>query len=261
MNRRQALTCLLLIIILGIGLRSYHLTARSLWFDEAFSWRLIQFPWSEMISRAATDVHPTLYYILLKSWAVVFGSSLLSMRLFSVMAAAASIAAIYLVASSAWTLSKSKEAMARGRAIGLTAALFLAVSGWQIAFAWEARMYTLGVFFTLLSTWFLIKAIRQKHQAAWWYIGYAIAAAAMIHTHYYALFSLFAQVLFIIGFLLAQSRGRVGEIIQSKVLWYSALSGGNYCSSICSVASHVFTPTLSSRTTVLDPFFKWLVSS
>lgn len=225
MSRQRSLLLLILIMLVGIGLRSYHLTARSLWFDEAFSWRLIQFPWGEMIARDAADVHPPLFYILLKAWSVVFGTSLKAMRLFSVVASAGSIAAIYLFTSSAWTLARHKESLARGRALGLTSALFLALSGWQISFAWEARMYTLGVAFVLLSTWLLLSAVRQKKQQPGLWVAYGLLAAASIYTHYYAIFSLAAQVLFIIAILLIQTRGRLGEFMQSRLAWYAALSG------------------------------------
>ena len=93
MTRRFALTLLLLIVLIGVGLRSYELTARSLWFDEAFSWRLAQFSFPEMIERAAADVHPPLYYIFLQGWTAIFGSSLQGIRSLSVAFAALTIAA------------------------------------------------------------------------------------------------------------------------------------------------------------------------
>src|SRR3990167_970423 len=122
MIRRQTAGLLGVIVLLGVALRSYHLGARSLWFDEAFSWRLIQFPLPEMLTRAAADVHPPLYYLLLKAWAFVFASSLLSLRSFSVVFAAASIATAYLFTSYA----------TRSRGTGLLAACLLALSGFQI---------------------------------------------------------------------------------------------------------------------------------
>ena len=221
MSRQRALFILLLIILLGIGLRTYQLTARSLWFDEAFSWRLIQFSWPEMIARDAQDVHPPLYYILLKSWAVVFGTSLLALRLFSVLAATGSIALTYMFVAASWSLSSQKDVASRARAAALTASLFMAVSGWQIAFAWEARMYTLGVFFTLLSSWLLLVASRQKKQRLLWWLLWGLAAAAMVYTHYYGLFSLCAQGIFMIGLLIAHTRGRIGEMLQSSYAWYA----------------------------------------
>jgi uncharacterized membrane protein len=215
MPKNSAIIILICLILAGIGLRGYHLTARSLWFDEAFSWRLIQFPVPEMIARDAADVHPPLYYLALKSWATVFGASLLSLRSFSIAMSAAAIAFMYLFAAEAW----------RSRRAGIYAALFLTVSGWQIAFAWEARMYTMGTALSLLSAWLLLKAIRQKTQHLGWWLAYGVALAALAYTHYYALFTIAAQVIFLLGYVITHARGRVGEIIQSRLTWYAIISG------------------------------------
>jgi uncharacterized membrane protein len=187
------------------------LTARSLWFDEAFSWRLIQFPLAEMISRAATDVHPPLYYLLLKSWSVVFATSLLSLRVFSVILAGLTIWLVYLFTSYA----------VNSRPAGLLAAFLLATSGWQIQFAWEARMYTLATALVLLSSWLLLRAIRTYRLSNW--LLYALVAAALLYTHYYAVFSLSAHLVYVIGYLIIMTRGRIGEMLQSPMFW-SALA-------------------------------------
>ena len=212
MTRRTFWLFLCIIILLGLGLRSYQLTARSLWFDEAFSWRLIQFPVSEMVARAATDVHPPLYYLLLKGWAYVFASSLLALRSFSIVMAGLTIWCGYLF--TAYAL--------RSRGAGILAALLLAVSGWQIQFAWEARMYTLGTVFLLLSSWFLLRGVRHHRVLDW--LGYSLTAAALLYIHYYAIFSIAAQIIFIIGYLIIATRGRIGEVLQWSLFWYAALS-------------------------------------
>lgn len=218
MNRRTAFWILFLIIIVGIGLRSYELTARSLWFDEAFSWRLIQFPFTEMISRDAADVHPPLYYIFLRSWAWVFGSKLIALRAFSVFFAGLTLLMTYVFAVSAW----------RSRTHALFATAVMAISAWQIAFAWEARMYTLGTFLALASTWFLLKAYRAASkpsdvttQAAWW-ILYAITAAAFAYTHYFAFFTIAAHAIFILGIVIKKTKGRIGEIMQWPITYLAA---------------------------------------
>lgn len=212
MSRQAALWILILTILVGVGLRSYELTARSLWFDEAFSWRLIQFPFEEMINRAAADVHPPLYYILLRGWGTVFGTSLQSLRSFSVTLAAGTILAAYNFAAYATS----------NRRIGIITALLVAVSGWQIAFAWEARMYTLGTMLALISTWALLHAIRAK-TLSWWLL-YTVLAAAFAYTHYFAFFTIAAQALFVAGFLLYQTRGRIGELIHLPTAWYAFLA-------------------------------------
>lgn len=222
MTRKNALLALLTIIVLGVGIRTYQLTGRSLWFDEAFSWRIIQFSLPELLDRAGADVHPPLYYLLLKSWAVVFGTSLFSLRLFSITSAAASLGAMYMLVTELLHAAGIKLAAARSG--GLISALLLAVSAWQISLAGEARMYTLGTLLVLLATWLLVKAIQEKHIRPWWWIGYGLAAAACVYTHYYTFFTLAAQALWILGVIVAQSRGRIGEIASSRTLWYAGLS-------------------------------------
>ena len=207
MSRQNVIILLIIIAVIGIALRSYELTARSLWFDEAFSWRLIQFPITEMIARDATDVHPPLYYILLKLWSVVFASSLISLRLFSVVFAGLTIIAGYLFASYAL----------RSRLAGFLAAALLALSGFQIQFAWEARMYTVGTFLVLLSSWFLLRAIRRHKVTDW--IFYALCISALSYVHYYAFFSIAAQATFLLGYIIALTKGRPGEILQLRTFW------------------------------------------
>lgn len=216
MSRRTALIVLLLIVLFGVGLRAWQLTSRSLWFDEAFSWRLSQFPLAEMIMRTAQDVHPPLYYAVLKGWTVIFGSSLLGLRSFSVVLAGATIAAGYLLVSYALA----------SRGAGLVAALLLAVSGFEIQFAWEARMYTLGTLLALLSTWCLLHALQQRTQRIWWWLAYGVTAAAFAYTHYYALFSLIAHALLVVVYILVGTRGRVGEIVQWRLFWYALIAAG-----------------------------------
>jgi uncharacterized membrane protein len=197
------------VVLIGVNLRTYQLTGRSLWFDEAFSWRLINFPLPEMLARAAADVHPPLYYIILKAWRFIFASSLFSLRMFSVVFAAFTIGASYLFAAQS---TKSRPA-------GLLAATLVALSGFQIQYAWEARMYTLGTALVLLASWLLLKAIREA-KAAWW-LAYAVAAAACAYVHYFTLFSLAAHAIFVSGYLVAQTRGHLGEILEWRQSWFA----------------------------------------
>ncbi|MBI1833887.1 MAG: glycosyltransferase family 39 protein [Candidatus Andersenbacteria bacterium] len=207
MKRKTAIWILILVVASGVALRSWHLTARSLWFDEAFSWRLVEFPFSEMIARAATDVHPPLYYVILRGWTEIFGTSLVGLRSFSVTLAGATLLAAYLFTTTA----------TGRRSVGVVAAALLAASGWQAAFAWEARMYTLGTFLALISSWLLLKAVRRQNLYLW--ALYSIVAAAFAYTHYFAFFTLFAHGLFVLAALIMRTRWRVGEMLQSPLLW------------------------------------------
>lgn len=201
MQKRNAILLLAIIIAAGVSLRSYQLTARSLWFDESFSWRLIQFPWGELVSRTAADVHPPLYYLLLKSWSRVFGASLFALRFLSVALAGLSIVIIYFF-----------TAEAASRRAGLIAAALLALSAWQIPYAWEARMYMLGAALALLSSWLLLKAALTNSARFW--TGYIVCAAAFLYTHNFAAFTLLAHGIFLL----------VSALSRKKISWLPLVS-------------------------------------
>ncbi|PIT97849.1 MAG: hypothetical protein COT71_04095 [Candidatus Andersenbacteria bacterium CG10_big_fil_rev_8_21_14_0_10_54_11] len=213
MSKQVARVLVMASIIVGLGVRTYQLGARSLWFDEAFSWRLTQFPVREMFQRAAADVHPPLYYVLLRGWGEVFGDSITALRSFSVVAGGITIYAAYLVGAASF----------RSRAAGAVSAALVAVTAFQIQYAWEARMYTLGTAIVLFASWALLHAVRRE-RIGWW-ILYALLVAAGIYTHYYVLFTVAGQVLFILGFIIFRTRGRIGEILQWPLVWYAAGAG------------------------------------
>src|SRR6266699_1987242 len=86
------------ICLAGVLIRGYRLSARSFWFDEAFSWRLIEFPLWDMVVRTARDNHPPLYFLVLKAWAAIFGASPGALRSLSVVLGGVTIIGIYLFA-------------------------------------------------------------------------------------------------------------------------------------------------------------------
>jgi hypothetical protein len=51
---------LALVSIGAVWLRCYGLTSRTLWLDEAFTWKLVSFPFVEMLRRATEDNSPPL---------------------------------------------------------------------------------------------------------------------------------------------------------------------------------------------------------
>lgn len=186
MSLKNTAALLGVLIVAAIILRLPFLEARSIWFDEAFSWRLISFSFPEMISRTGADVHPPLYYLLLKSWATFFGSHITSLRVFSVILSAATLIAVYGFIGNAF----------RSRLLAFLSASLLAVSGWQIFFSQEARMYTLGSFLAVLSVCLLWRSL-QSSQYSWW-LAWSLAVTAFMYTHYYAVFSVAAQVIVVV---------------------------------------------------------------
>ncbi len=194
---------LLFILVTATILRYYNNVSISLWHDEAFSALLIKYSWPEMMYRIGLDVHPPMYYIFLRFWSYMFGDTLLALRSMTVFFSVATVWSTWLFVKEAFKNEKA----------ALWAALLVAFNPFQIQYASEARMYTLGAFFTVLAAYFLTKAlnmesgiyktelqnmpnlpeeIRAKRIRLWSYVGFVVSASIMLYTHYYLLFSVAA---------------------------------------------------------------------
>jgi mannosyltransferase len=223
-DRRGVSVALLVLVLAGSALRAYQLTARSLWFDEAFSWRMIQFPFMEMIQRIGRDNHPPLHFILLKGWAALFGDSALSLRLLSVLFGGSTILGVYLFAVEAFgrdvrTGESNDVFRVRGRGIGLLAAALVAVSALQIRYSWEARMYALAAALAVFSSWALFRALRSPSQLRRWLL-YGLFALLLAYTHYYCLFTLAAQAVFLAAILLMRADWNLPHLVRNSACWH-----------------------------------------
>jgi uncharacterized membrane protein len=106
--------------------------------------------------------HPPLYYVLARFWAQVFGTSVTAMRSLPAVISVLMLPAIY------WLCVE----LFGSAAIGYLAMVLLAVSPLQLAYAQEARQYTLWMLMVLLSSVGLLRAIRLKTSQSWrWYGG------------------------------------------------------------------------------------------
>src|SRR5690349_22955471 len=133
--RPATLLPLAAVVAAGVGLRLYDLGAKSLWLDEAFSVWMGAQPLAEAWRYVVQlDQHPPLYYTLLHLW-MAFGDSEAVVRGLSALWGALTLPVIYLAG-----------ARVGGRALGLLAALLLALAPLHISFAQDARMYTMLTF-------------------------------------------------------------------------------------------------------------------
>jgi uncharacterized membrane protein len=86
----------------------------------------------------------------------------------------------------------------------MAAAVLATVAPFAVWYADEARMYALFMVFALLAVWMQVKILRGAGAAAW--IGYVLAAAALIYTQYFGLLFVATQQL---AFVVAIARGTV----------------------------------------------------
>jgi hypothetical protein len=161
--------------------------------DEGFTWRLVQYDWKELIYRTAQDVHPPLHYLATKAWGELFGISLLSLRLLSVVISVASLGLIY------WISRRSLERLSTGRlaseAGGLVAAAALAFHPLQLDISSTARMYPLGVFLSLLSTTLFLEIQADAGGRRVIAVLYGLTGAALCYTHNFGLLVVVAQAI------------------------------------------------------------------
>ena len=131
---------------------------QSLWLDEGTSAIVARdLGFSEILTRFSTgDFHPPFYYLFLKVWSNVFGTSELALRSLSVLAGVGTVYLVYLIAKK---ISNERS--------GILAATFLALSGLHIYYSQEARMYSLATFFVTLSVYFFIKAVKERKVVNW----------------------------------------------------------------------------------------------
>gem|GEM_PF-146827 len=143
----------------------------SIWFDEAFGAYIIRFNFAEIVQYTALDVHPPLYYFLLKLWSGLFGTSDIMLRSMSVFFGVVALILAFLVVK---RLFGSKPAY--------VAIMLAAISPMLIRYGQEMRMYTLALAIAMAATYALVRA--NEHNRRKWWITYAVLIAAGMWTHY-----------------------------------------------------------------------------
>jgi mannosyltransferase len=174
---------MLLVTALALGLRLYRLAAQSLSYDEAVSAYLAQMPVLEMLRWTAADVQPPLYYLLLRLWTVLAGTSEYSLRFLSL---GLSLLVVPLVFRLALQLTPGGQSRRWARAAAGIAALAAAIHPWYVWHAQDARMYSLLLAAGALSTLLLLRwpGSSTRRGTA---IALALSYIALLYTHYLSL--------------------------------------------------------------------------
>jgi mannosyltransferase len=178
---RLPVLILSLALLLALALRFYRIEAQSLWYDEGNSARLAERSIRLIIEGAAGDIHPPLYYLLLKLWRSAFGESEAALRALSAMCSTFTVLFAYLIGRTFnWQT-------------GWLAAFLLAGMPFTIYYAQEARMYALLALWAAISTWAILALRDRPERATMPALAYVLATAAGLWTHYAYPFVLLAQ--------------------------------------------------------------------
>ncbi|MGC4067286.1 MAG: glycosyltransferase family 39 protein [Polyangiaceae bacterium] len=148
----------------------YGIGHEPLWLDETYSYSMVQRGFLGIVVQTTRDVHPPLYYLLLKLGTLVLGTSPVALRIPSVLAALGLIA-----------LARFPVRRFFGDRTAYAFALLVALSPGFVCFAQEARMYTLAAFFVTGASVYGRLALERGRKADFLYFGLCTWAAAMTH--------------------------------------------------------------------------------
>ncbi|MBD3245048.1 MAG: phospholipid carrier-dependent glycosyltransferase [Candidatus Moranbacteria bacterium] len=158
------------IVLLGSVLRLTNLGVRDFWYDEAFTGIAIKEPFAQMFKIIINDVHPPLYYALLKPFASLFDYNVFSIRLFSAIFGILSIIGVYFLVKQ---LLNKKAA--------LFGSFLIAISPFMIQYSKEGRMYTMFAFLVILAFYFLVLAEKNKKIIYSFLFGIFVGLSCLTH--------------------------------------------------------------------------------
>ena len=195
------------IILLG---SRFAFIGKSLRLDEAQSLWQTDHSYGALLDIVAEDVHVPLYHVLLRTWRLVLGPDIQTARQLSLVFLLASVPVFYLVArkllSTRWALF---------------AVVVFSSSPFLQWYGNEARMYSLLVLVTLVSQYFFLTiTAARKAPAAW--VGYALTAVVGVYVHYFFVFVLVTQGLFLLALWRRMPRGTYPRLAAVAVLAVAA---------------------------------------
>ncbi|MBE9065900.1 glycosyltransferase family 39 protein [Leptolyngbya cf. ectocarpi LEGE 11479] len=210
---------LVIVIVLGMFFRFFNIEKKVYWHDETinasrvagysiteirddlpkdtpFSVGLLskyQYPSAD---KSAVDMikllaqvepqNPPLYYLLSRLWLSVSGHSIAAARLLSALISLLVIPAVYGLA----------RQLAGPPLFGLLAAAMVAISPFHILYAQESRPFSLWTLTILLSSLFLLRALKRQTWRDWF--GYGVTTIAGLYTFPFTLFVIFSHGLYVI---------------------------------------------------------------
>ncbi len=218
---------LLLVLAAAAGLRFYNLAGQSLWSDEGNSVALAARPFAQIARDAANDIHPPLYYFLLRIWTRIFGTTEVALRSLS------ALLGVLLVLA---TAELGRRIFSR--VTGLTAGILAAAAPFQVYYSQEVRMYILlaleAALALLLFWWWVSQEDRRLPEDASVAAGrrlrwlpfsgqmLILVWVAGLYTHYaFPLVIALASGLYALWLIVSRRRGLVGQ----RVLRWALLLG------------------------------------
>ncbi len=172
------------LFILAAVLRIYDIETKNPWFDEIYSWKISCGSIPQIVSETAGDIHPPFFYIVLKFWNFIFGDTLFSMRMLSVVLG---LLAMY-------SLFELSRFILKEDLPVFFVLLLYAISPLNVFYSQEVRMLNLNLFLSLTAIYCMLKYLSRPH--ANYGILYCLFSVLSMYTHYFGLFVFGAGVIY-----------------------------------------------------------------
>lgn len=187
----------IVVIVAGVVLLASLSAYSALWFDESYSVALVRHPLGELWRIASSDVHPPLYYYLLKLVWLLFPDDVVAYRLFSV-------AALGCLSLLGYTHLRRDF----GGRVGIAFSFLTLVSPWSFRVSSQIRMYSWAALFMGVCLIYGLRVIRALREARLgevaptlpqhWWVVLCLSSAAAANCHYFALMAAFSVNLCVI---------------------------------------------------------------
>ena len=201
-------------LLCAAAVRFGGLGKESIWLDEATSLITAGMAPRSVIAWAAADVHPPLYYLVLHFW-LQLGETEFAIRALSAVLGVLTVAVAYGLAR-----------QLLGHKSGVLSAFLLGLAPLHVWYSQEARMYVMVTFLSLLATRLLLLALVHDAQAGMgsgraarrFWLGYVIASALALYTHYFALLAWFFANLYALYWLHQRQFERCRRWVLAQVI-------------------------------------------
>ncbi len=194
------------LLIIGSFYLLYHCFYTAFWYDEAYTINLVRHSFAQLWHITANDVHPPLYYILLKGYTYIAGESVVALRIFS---------ALPVIGCMLMGCTLIRKNFNDKTAIFFLLTLILLPVTQYIAS--EIRMYSLAMLFVLGSSIYAYRSYLRFSKSD--LIKLTLFSLAAAYTHYYALMGVFYIYAILLIFLLIYKRDKAVKFLGIGILF------------------------------------------
>lgn len=191
MNKNREKYFLAVLFLFCLSLRLILITQKNLWFDEIFSWHLSQGSFPDITWGTSADIHPPLYYYLLKIWILAFGDSVFSLRFLSALICSTAVFFIYPIARKVLSEKESFIVL-----------ILYSLSPLNLYYSQEVRMAALNLLLNTASLYFFFRTLEFKGSLTsflkngnMW--AYLIITLMALYTHYFSITFLAGEMIYL----------------------------------------------------------------